>query len=258
MQATVDLNSDLGESFGAWRMGDDEAMLHIVSSANVACGFHAGDPLVMWRTCELAKANCVAIGAHPSFHDLWGFGRRPIQGERPEDVKRQCVYQIGALQAVAAAVGHRVTHVKPHGALANMAAEDEELATAIAEATWACGRELILVAMPGSALERAGERKGLRVAREVFADRAYDDRGMLVSRKLPGAVLHDPEEAVRRIMVMLDEQAITSRSGKKIPVRIDSICVHSDNPAAVAMARTLRLELERAGVSIRPFRDWLG
>jgi UPF0271 protein len=258
MQATVDLNSDLGESFGAWRMGDDEAMLRIVSSANVACGFHAGDPLVMWQTCELAKANGVAIGAHPSFQDLWGFGRRPIQGERPEDVKRQCVYQIGALQAVAEAVGHQVTHVKPHGALGNMAAEDEGLATAVAEATWACGRELILVAMPGSALERAGERKGLRVAREVFADRAYDDRGMLVSRKLQGAVLHDPEEVVRRILVMLDEQAITSQSGKKIPVRIDTICVHGDNPAAVAMARALRLELERAGVSIRPFHDRLG
>jgi Uncharacterized proteins, homologs of lactam utilization protein B len=257
MQAKVDLNSDLGESFGAWSMGEDEAMLGIVSSANVACGFHAGDPLVMWRTSELAKANSVAVGAHPSFFDLWGFGRRPIQGERPEDIMRQCVYQIGALQAVAAAVGHRVTHVKPHGSLGNMAAEDDGLAAAVAEATSACGRDLVLVAMPGSALERAGERKGLRVAREVFADRAYDDRGMLVSRRLPGAVLHDAEEAARRVLLMLEQQAIQSQSGKKIPTRIDTICVHGDNPAAVAMARAVRAGLERAGVAIRPFLDWV-
>lgn len=253
MQASVDLNADLGESFGAWKMGEDEAMLDIVTSANVACGFHAGDPLVMWRTCELAKARGVAIGAHPSFLDLWGFGRRPIQGERPEDILRQCVYQIGALRAVAAAAGHRVTHVKPHGSLGNMAAEDDGLAGAVAEATALVDRSLILVAMPGSALERAGERLGLAVAREVFADRAYDDRGMLVSRKLPGAVLHDAEAAAQRIVRMLEEGAITSQSGKKIPARIDTICVHGDNPAAVAMARTVRSALERAGVAVRPF-----
>lgn len=253
MQARVDLNADLGESFGAWKMGEDEAMLDIVTSANVACGFHAGDPLVMWRTCELAKARGVAIGAHPSFLDLWGFGRRPIQGERPEDILRQCVYQIGALRAVAAAAGHRVTHVKPHGSLGNMAAEDDALAGAVAEATALVDRSLILVAMPGSALERAGERLGLAVAREVFADRAYDDRGMLVSRKLPGAVLHDAEAAAQRIVRMLEEGAITSRSGKKIPARIDTICVHGDNPAAVAMARAVRSALERAGVAIKPF-----
>lgn len=253
MQASVDLNADLGESFGAWKMGEDEAMLDIVTSANVACGFHAGDPLVMWRTCELAKARGVAIGAHPSFLDLWGFGRRPILGERPEDILRQCVYQIGALRAVAAAAGHRVTHVKPHGSLGNMAAEDDGLAGAVAEATALVDRSLILVAMPGSALERAGERLGLAVAREVFADRAYDDRGMLVSRKLPGAVLHDAEAAAQRIVRMLEEGAITSQSGKKIPARIDTICVHGDNPAAVAMARTVRSALERAGVAVRPF-----
>jgi UPF0271 protein len=257
MQANVDLNADLGESFGAWTMGEDEAMLGIVSSANVACGFHAGDPLVMWRTCQLAKAHGVAVGAHPSFLDLWGFGRRPIQGERPEDIMRHCVYQIGALQAVAAAVGHRVTHVKPHGSLGNLAAEDDGLAMAVAEATAVCGRDLVLVAMPGSALERAGERKGLRVAREVFADRAYDDRGMLVSRKLPGAVLHDAEEAAGRILRMLEEQAIRSQSGKKIPAKIDTICVHGDNPTAVAMARAVRTAIERAGVTVQPFHEWL-
>ncbi len=253
MQRSVDLNADLGESFGAWTMGADEAMLEIVTSANVACGFHAGDPLVMWKTCSLAKAKGVAVGAHPSFLDLWGFGRRPIQGERPEDIMRHCVYQIGALQAVAAAVGHRVTHVKPHGSLGNMAAEDEDLAMAVAEATALVDRSLVLVAMPGSALERAGERKGLTLAREVFADRAYDDRGMLVSRKLPGAVIHDAELAARRVLAMLEEGAITSVSGKKIPVRIDTICVHGDNPAAVAMARAVRDALEGAGLTVRPF-----
>lgn len=258
MQRRVDLNADLGESFGAWRMGDDEAMLAIVTSANVACGFHAGDPLVMWKTCESAKARGVAIGAHPSFLDIWGFGRRPIEGERPEDIMRQCVYQIGALQAVAAAVGHRVTHVKPHGSLGNMAAEDDGLATAVAEATAVVDRSLVLVAMPGSALERAGERKGLRVAREVFADRAYDDRGMLVSRKLEGAVIHDAEAAARRVLAMLEEGAITSVSGKKIPARIDTICVHGDNPAAVAMARAVRSALETAGVAVRPFVETAG
>lgn len=253
MQRSVDLNADLGESFGAWKMGEDEAMLEIVTSANVACGFHAGDPLVMWKTCTLARAKGVSIGAHPSFLDLWGFGRRPIQGERPEDIMRQCIYQIGALQAVAAAVGHRVTHVKPHGSLGNIAAEDEGLATAVAEATALVDRSLILVAMPGSALERMGERKGLRIAREVFADRAYDDRGMLVSRKLPGAVLHDPEIAARRILRMLEEGAIISQSGKRIPVQIDTICVHGDNPAAVETARTVRAALEQAGLALRPF-----
>lgn len=253
MALVVDLNSDLGESFGAWTMGNDAEMLDIVTTANVACGFHAGDPLVMHRTCALALERGVEIGAHPGFLDLWGFGRRPIQGERPEDVEKLIVYQIGALQAMAAVVGHKVRHLKTHGALGNMAAVDPDLAMAVARASKAVDPEMIFVVMPGNELEKAGERLGLRMAREVYADRTYDDAGNLTSRKLPGAVIHDSAEATRRVLRMLEDGAITSVSGKRIPVAIDTICVHGDNPEAVAMARGIRKALEEAGVTLRPF-----
>ena len=236
----IDLNCDMGESFGAWTMGSDAEMLKIVSSANVACGFHGGDPLVMFDTATRAKQNRVGIGAHPSFFDVWGFGRRQIQGEKPEDIEKMVVYQIGALQAVARAVGHRVGHVKAHGTLANLAAAD---------------RELIYVVMAGTELERAAHELGLRMAREIYADRAYDDTGNLVSRKLPGAVLHDPEEAAARVQAMVSEGAIISRSGKRIPVSIDTVCVHGDNPAAVTMAEQVRNKLEKAGIAIRPMAE---
>src|ERR671931_389629 len=205
----IDLNCDMGESFGAWKMGSDAEMLKIVSSANVACGFHGGDPLVMFETVGRAKENGVGIGAHPSFFDVWGFGRRMIQGEKPEDIEKMVVYQIGALQGVACAVGHRVGHVKAHGTLANLAA----------------------------------------------VDRAYDDTGNLVSRKLPGAVLHDPEEAAERVQAMVREGAIISNSGKRIPVAIDTVCVHGDNPAAVAMGALVREKLEQAGIAVRPMAE---
>lgn len=257
MTVTVDLNSDMGEGFGAYALGDDAAMLEIVTSANVACGFHAGDPLIMHRTAALALARGVAIGAHPGFLDLWGFGRRPIQGDRPEEVGRFVIYQIGALQALAAGVGHKVTYVKVHGALANMAAVDDALADGIAQAIRQLDRELIFMVMPGMATERAGERAGLRLAREVYADRAYDDDGNLTSRKKPGAVIHDPELAARRVLRMLEEQAITTVTGAKLPARIDTICVHGDNPTAVAMARTVRSTLEAAGVAVAPFSRFL-
>jgi 5-oxoprolinase (ATP-hydrolysing) subunit A len=258
MQRTVDLNSDLGESFAAWRMGDDEAMLEIVTTANIACGFHAGDPMVMRRTCELARANGVAIGAHPSFWDLVGFGRRPIQGEEPAEIEQQIIYQIGALQAIAAATGHPIRHVKTHGSLGNIAAVDEGLAAAVARAVKAVDRSLILVVMPGNELERAGEREGLTLAREVYADRTYDDAGNLTSRRLPGAVIHDAAEATSRVLEMVEQQAITSTAGRRIPVQVDTVCVHGDNPAAVAMARAIRTALERAGVTLRPFAQTLG
>lgn len=251
-KTTVDLNADMGESFGAWKMGDDEAMLGIVTAANVACGFHAGDPLVMHRTVSLAKARGVDVGAHPSFNDLFGFGRRPIQGERPEDIEKAVIYQIGALQAIAASAGHRVTHVKAHGSLSNMAAVDASLATAIARATKTVDADLILVAMPNTEQEKAGEALGLRVAREVFADRAYDDSGNLVSRKLPGAMIHDAEAAVRGVLRMLEDDAVTSVAGRKVPCRIDTICVHGDNPHAVETAAKLRAALEAAGIALQP------
>ncbi|MDF1585181.1 LamB/YcsF family protein [Marinimicrococcus flavescens] len=253
MGLAVDLNSDLGESFGAWTMGNDAEMLDIVTTANVACGFHAGDPLVMHETVRLALERGVEIGAHPGFLDLWGFGRRPIQGERPGDVEKLIVYQIGALQAMAAVVGHKVRHLKTHGALGNMAAVDADLAMAVARASKAVDPEMIFVVMPGNELEKAGEKLGLRMAREVYADRTYDDAGNLTSRKLPGAVIHDSAEATQRVLRMLEDGAITSVSGKRIPVAIDTICVHGDNPAAVAMARGIREAMEKAGVTLRPF-----
>jgi UPF0271 protein len=249
----VDLNSDMGESFGVYKMGDDAAMLKIVSTANVACGFHAGDPLIMYETVATAKANGVAIGAHPGFRDLWGFGRRPIHGERPDDVMKEIIYQIGALQGIAAAAGHRVTHVKTHGSLGNMAAVDEGLANAVALATRAVDPGLVLMVMPGNQLERAGGRLGLRMVREVYADRTYDDDGNLTSRKLPGAVIHDAGLAAARVIRMVETGRITAVSGKTLPVAIDTICVHGDNPAAVEMARAIRLGLEAAGVAVRPF-----
>jgi 5-oxoprolinase (ATP-hydrolysing) subunit A len=253
MTATIDLNSDMGESFGAYAIGDDRAMLDIVTSANIACGFHGGDPLVMSRVVALAKEKGIAIGAHPSFLDLWGFGRRPILGDTPDEVGQFVLYQVGALQAVAAAAGHRVTHVKLHGALANMAQVDDDLADGVARAIRALDRDLALVVMPGLATERAGARAGLRMAREVYADRTYGEDGNLTSRKKPGAVIHDPAEATRRVLQMLDEQAIRTVGGTKLPVAIDSVSVHSDTADAVSLARLLRAALERAGLKIAAF-----
>ena len=257
MAITVDLNSDMGESFGVYELGDDAAMLRIVTSANVACGFHAGDPLVMHRTVSIAKENGVGVGAHPGFRDLWGFGRRPIMGEKPEDVEKEIIYQIGALQAIAAAAGHPVSHVKTHGSLGNLIAVDADLARAAAQAIAAVDRNLILITLPGNELERAGERLGLRIAREVYADRTYDDDGNLTPRKQPGAMIHDADLACRRVLRMLEEQAITSVNGKRIPVKIDTICVHGDNPAAVAMAGRLRTALAEAGVAVKPLNQFL-
>jgi 5-oxoprolinase (ATP-hydrolysing) subunit A len=251
MAITVDLNCDMGESFGAYTIGDDRAMLDIVTSANIACGFHGGDPLVMDRTVALANEKGVAIGAHPSFLDLWGFGRRPILGDTPDEVGAFVIYQVGALQALAAAAGHRVTHVKLHGSLANMAQVDDELAGGVARAIRRL--DLVLLVMPGMATERAAEKAGLRMAREVYADRAYGEDGNLAPRKSPGAVIHDADAATRRMLQMLDEQAIRTAGGTKFPVRIESICVHSDTPDAVAMARTLRAALEQAGARLAPF-----
>jgi 5-oxoprolinase (ATP-hydrolysing) subunit A len=251
----IDINCDMGESYGRWTLGNDEGVMPHITSANVACGFHGGDPLVMFETVKGAKQNGVGVGAHPSFFDVWGFGRRQIQGEKPEDIEKIVVYQIGALQGVARAVGHRVGHVKAHGTLANLAAVERPTALAIGRAIAAIDRELIYVVMAGTELERAARELGLRMAREIYADRAYDDTGNLVSRKLPGAVLHDPEEAAARVSAMVREGAIISNSGKRIPVAIDTVCVHGDNPAAVAMAGLVREKLEEAGIAVRPMAE---
>jgi UPF0271 protein len=251
----VDLNCDMGEGFGPWPMGDDAAMLDIVTSANVACGFHAGDPDIMFRTASLAKEKGVAVGAHPGFNDLWGFGRRVIRGDTPAEIERMIAYQIGALQGLAALAGHRVTYVKAHGSLNNMANEDDDLAMAIARAVKGVDPTLVNVCMPGLAMERASLAIGVPVAREFFADRTYEDNGNLTSRKKPGAVLHDAEEAAERVLRTLEDRAVTTVSGKRIPLEIDTICVHGDEPTAVVMARTVRARLEAAGVTIAPFAN---
>jgi 5-oxoprolinase (ATP-hydrolysing) subunit A len=253
MSMKIDLNCDMGEGFGPWPMGDDEAMLDIVSSANIACGFHAGDPSIMFRTAEIAKRKGVAIGAHPGFNDLHGFGRRVIRGDSPAEIERMVAYQIGAMQALAALAGHKVTYVKAHGSLNNMANEDEDLALAIARAIKGVDASLVNVCMPGLLMEQASDRIGVRVAREIFADRTYEDDGTLTSRKRPGAVLHDPEAASERVLRMVQDKAVTTTSGKRIPVEIDTICVHGDEPSAVAMARAVRAKLEENGIAIAPF-----
>jgi UPF0271 protein len=247
----ININADLGEGYGAYTMGDDEALLGIVASANIACGFHAGDPMVMARTVRQAIKNGVSIGAHPGFNDLGGFGRRPIPTS-PAETEALVAYQIGALAAIAAANGGRVSHVKPHGALSNMAAVDDGLAGAIARAIHCVDRELIFLAVAGSAMARAGRAAGLNVAEEAFADRTYDDDGNLTSRKRPDALIRDSAAAVAHVLRMIEEGALVSVSGKRIPARIDSICVHGDEPTAVAVARAVRAGLERAGYAVTP------
>ncbi|MBI3503208.1 MAG: LamB/YcsF family protein [Proteobacteria bacterium] len=250
----VDLNSDLGESFGAWNMGDDDAMLDIVTSANVACGFHAGDPDIMLKTVARAKAHGVAIGAHPGFHDLQGFGRRQIHGLSAREIEALIAYQIGALQGIAATAGHRVTHVKAHGALSNMAMFDDGMATAIARAVRAVDPALAFVVIPLTALERAGQAANLPLVREIYADRAYEDDGTLVPRRKQGAVLHDPGAVAERVRQMVEEKAIVGVGGRRLPVSIDTVCIHGDSPGAVEMARAVRRRLEAAGIRIASFR----
>ena len=249
----VDINCDMGEGYGRWSLGDDAAMMDIITSANVACGFHGGDPNIMVETARIAKNKGVSVGAHPGFNDLWGFGRRVIRGDTMVEIETMIAYQIGAMQACAALAGHKVTHVKAHGALGNLCNEEAEFATALGRAIKAVDPALIYVTMPGRPSERAAESLNLAAASEIFADRAYEDDGQLVSRKKPGAVLHDAEEAARRVLAMVRDGAITAASGKRIPARIETICVHGDGATAVGMARRVREVLEADGIAIRPF-----
>jgi len=242
----INLNADLGESFGAWTMGADGDLLQVINSANIACGFHAGDPVVMRETVRLAIADGVSLGAHPAFPDLQGFGRR-VMHLSPRELEANILYQVGALQAMAAAEGGRVTHVKPHGALSNMACVDDALATTVARAVQALDRDLILLAPALSALERAGESAGLRVAREVFADRSYQADGQLTPRSQPGAVLHGAQACVDHVIRMLDAGGIVTTDGQRLATPMHSICVHGDGPDAVAAARAIRHALEAAG-----------
>lgn len=250
---SVDLNSDLGEGYGAYACGDDAAILGIVTSANVACGLHAGDPEIMARTFALAKERGVAVGAHPGFPDLWGFGRRRMPYS-PAEIERLVAYQIGAAQALAAYAGHRITYVKAHGALANVAAEERPVADAIARAVRAVDRELALLAIALTAQVPAGEACSLEVHQEIFADRGYTPTGLLISRSQPGAMITDAGEAADRVLRMVEAGAILTADGQTLPTPIRSICVHGDSDHAVATARAVRTRLEGAGVTLAPFR----
>ena len=252
MSLCVDLNADMGESFGPWTMGDDAALLRIVTSANVACGFHAGDPDVMMQTMREAVANGVGIGAHPGFDDLRGFGRYRLQIPHAT-LANQVRYQVGAAMAMARAAGGQVRHLKLHGALANMASEDVALARVCYEAALSVNPDLIVMVLAATAQQRAMEALQSRWVGEIFADRAYNDDATLVDRAKPGAVIHDPDIAGPRITEMVKEGAIITASGKRIETKIDTICLHGDSPTAVQIAGSVRRNLEGAGVTVCKF-----
>ena len=256
MKRQLNLNADLGESFGPWEMGSDAEMLGIVGSANVACGYHAGDPLVMSGTAALAAKHGVSIGAHPGYPDLQGFGRRRMDIPLPE-LEAMLIYQIGALEACARVHAMRVTHVKPHGALSNMACADRKIADAVARAVKHLDASLILLAPAASQLVFAAEEHGLPVVEEIFADRAYLDDGNLVPRSQPGAMIHGAEASLAHVMRMIEAQALISINGRRIPVKPQSICVHGDGPEAVATARAIRDGLQAAGFDMVPIPQLL-
>lgn len=253
MSRKIDLNCDMGESFGAFTIGNDAAMLDLVTSANIACGFHAGDPVVMRRTIRMARDKGVAVGAHPSFADLYGFGRRRILGERPEDLETQLIFQILSMQGMAALEGHPITHVKPHGALGNMAATDPDLAALCLRAVRAVDPALIFVTMPYSETFKAAEKAGLRIATEIYADRSYTDSGELTPRNQPGAVIHDPAQSLDQVLEMVVGGRIPTSGGRRLAVQPDTLCIHGDTAGAVDIARRLRAALEENGIEISPF-----
>ncbi|MFZ3582194.1 LamB/YcsF family protein [Loktanella sp. DJP18] len=250
MTQSIDLNADMGEGFGPWAMGDDDALLKIVSSANIACGFHAGDPVTMGRTMDMALTAGVAIGAHPGFADLQGFGRRRLTLSSTE-LTHMIQYQLGAAMALATARGARLAHFKLHGALSNMACEDLDMAATCYRAALAVQPDLCLVVMPQTALAQAAADLGAATASEVFADRTYNDEGTLTDRRQPGAMIHDPATAATRILDMLRDGGITSTGGRFLRVPIDTVCVHGDGPEALAIAATLARSLTDAGHAIR-------
>jgi UPF0271 protein len=250
----IDLNSDVGESFGNYTLGMDEKVIPLISSANIACGFHAGDPSVMKRTIAIAKENGVALGVHPGFPDLIGFGRRRMDASLDE-IKDYVIYQIGALQAFAAAQKMTLQHVKPHGALYNMAVKNMEIWNAVAEVIAAVDPRLILYVMAGpwrEDLEAMGAKHGIRIAFEFFGDRAYNPDGSLVSRKLPGAVIHDHAQVAEKVLKMVQDGKVVCIDGTAVELTAETICVHGDNPAALELVRNIRESLEEAGIEITP------
>ena len=250
----VDLNADIGESFGVYKTGSDEQLLRAISSGSIACGFHAGDPSVMRRTVRLAAGAGVSIGAHPGFPDLAGFGRREMNID-PGEIADLVLYQIGALGAIARAEGTAIRHVKPHGALYNMSVRRVDIAEAIARAVASFDADLVLVGLPGSELLSAGSRLGLRVAAEAFADRSYEGDGSLTPRHLAGAVLSEPGRAAERAVRMVRDGQVVARDGSTFPVRVDTICVHGDTPGAPQLAAAVRAGLEDAGITVTALGD---
>lgn len=254
MAFKVDLNCDLGESFGNYKIGGDDKIIPLISSANVACGFHAGDPVVMKKTIETAKKNNIGIGAHPGFLDLMGFGRREMKISLDE-AKAYVLYQLGALGAFCKNEGVKLQHVKPHGALYNMAAKDYTLSKAICEAIADFDSSLIILGLSGSETLRAAKDLGLKYASEVFADRAYEEDGSLVARSKEGAMIHDENEAIERVIKMIKEQKVTSITGKEIPIKADSICVHGDGEKALLFVRRIREKLESEGIIVQKLSE---
>ena len=247
----IDLNSDVGESFGAWSMGHDEELIPLATSVNIACGAHAGDPLVMERTVRLARQHGVALGAHPGYPDLAGFGRRRLAMEPPE-LEASILYQVGALAAFARAEGSELRHVKPHGALYNTAAEDPEVARPIARAVRRFSRDIVLVGLAGSRMLEVAREEGLPTAAEAFADRPYEPDGTLRSRRLEGAMVSDPADAARQAVTIARDGCVRAYDGSVVRIEADTICVHGDTPGAAAFARAIRAALESAGVEVRP------
>ena len=250
---SVDLNSDIGEGFGAYTMGDDNEILKYITAAQVACGWHAGDPMIMDKVVRTAAERGVAVGAHPSFPDLMGFGRRKMNISF-EEAKNYVKYQVGALSAFTKTYGAKIHHLAPHGAMGNMCQDDRELARAICEAVYDIDPEIIIYYCAGAVLGEEAEKMGLRTACEIFADRAYEDDLSLRSRKLPGAMITDEEESIRRCIRMVKEGKVTSYSGKELDIKGDTLCVHGDGPKAIAFVKRIREEFEKEGIEIRTFR----
>lgn len=257
MEYYIDLNSDIGESFGAYKMGMDEEVIKYVTSINLAAGFHAGDPIIMDDTVKMAKDNNVMVGVHPGYPDLMGFGRRKIDVSEKE-ARCYMLYQIGALEAFCKAHGVKLQHMKLHGAFYNTACNDEKLSNAILDAIEDYDKNLILMVLSGSLIAREGKKRGLRVAEEVFADRGYNEDGTLVNRKLPGAFVKDPKDAIPRVIKMVKEGRVVTASGKEIEIVADSICVHGDNPEALQFVKSIREGLLEEGIKVQALDTFLG
>lgn len=257
MKIKVDINCDLGESYGAFKVGNDEKIMQHITSANIACGFHAGDPVTIAHTVNLAKKYNVAIGAHPSYPDLLGFGRREMQ-LTPEEIRNYTIYQVSALQGFAATIGENLQHVKLHGALYNTASENKKTSNAVIEAVQTLNPNLIIFAPPKSALAEAAHNAGLKVAHEFFADRAYNADGNLVSRKEPNAIIQERQKVVERTIRAVKEQKVIAINGDTIKIgRIHTICVHGDTPTAVELAKALKKELTKANIEVKPVGSFL-